>query len=157
MQLISHETVLIMIMAVSIAGEAQAGNGSIRGWCIFGACLGAFCSLHFCRIKKTKTLREDIAWQFTVNLILSGVFSPFLVPTLADWSKQSPTDIAVATGLAVGMIAQKFVKDYALPFARSWAQWRRDQIAVQLGINNATGKTKAHQAKANEASSEAAN
>lgn len=147
MHSLSHEAAILLVMCASAAAAAESTPAhelgfATRAWCLFGASLGAVCSLHFCRIKKTKTLREDIAWQFAVNLILSAVFSPFLVPTVQARLGVGAADAGIATGLVVGMLAQKFVKDYALPFFRSWAEWRSAQIALKLGMPESKGVRK---------------
>lgn len=135
---VSVEMIVVMIGAASLAtAGAPAGLSPEDAqvmWCLVGGCLGAFCSLHFFRVPPSNHASADIAWQFAVNLILSGVFSPLLVPFVAarlsmpEYSMR----VAIPTATVLGLVAQRAVAR-VLPIAQRVLDARANKVASELG------------------------
>lgn len=137
---LTQEMSIIIIGAAAFAEAGEQVGMPIEDinvlWCIVGGCLGAFCSLHFFRVVPSATLQTDIAWQFAVNLILSGVFSPLLVPVAVKYSGLRPMQVAIAVSCAVGITAQQFMAKIVLPAAQKIAQARADKAVADMGADD---------------------
>lgn len=138
---IARITIEMPIVLLGAAAAAEAGqltgtmsmDDVICLWCVVGGCLGAICSLHFFRVPQGPHAHVDIAWQFGVNMILSGAFSPLLVPTVAKWTGlPEGMKTAIPTALAVGIIAQRVVARL-LPVFQKVLDARASKVASELG------------------------
>jgi hypothetical protein len=134
----TQEMAIVLIGAAAFAEAGEVGGMSPEDvvvlWCIVGGCLGAFCSLHFFRVQPSAHIQADIAWQFFVNLILSGCFSPLLVPTAVKYSGLRPMQVAIAISCGVGILAQQAVAKVILPSLQKLADARAAKALKQLGV-----------------------
>lgn len=141
LQSMSHltlEMIVIMIGAASLAAGGTSGmsaDDALVMWCLVGGCLGAFCSLHFFRVKPSANASADIAWQFVVNLILSGVFSPLLVPFVAArlGMPEQSMRVAIPTATVLGIVAQRLVARL-LPVAQRIIEAKSGKLEADMGV-----------------------
>lgn len=133
---LTQEMAIILIGATAFAEAGEQVGMSPEDvtvlWCIVGGCLGAFCSLHFFRVAPSATTQTDVAWQFGVNLILSGVFSPLLVPAAVRYSGLRPMQVAIAVSCAMGIAAQRLVATIILPGVQKILEARAAKVVADL-------------------------
>ena len=136
---ITVEMIVVMIGAASLASvsgpSGMTQEDALVMWCLVGGCLGAFCSLHFFRVPPSPHANTDIAWQFVVNLILSGVFSPLLVPFVAArlGMPEASMRVAIPTATLLGIVAQRLVAQ-ALPMAQRIVDARSRKLEAEMGV-----------------------
>lgn len=85
-------------------------------WCLIGGLGGSICSLHFYPARD----KTEGTWQFVVNIILSGIFSPIV----CDWVSylcHLPIGLRLAlpVSCSVGFFACQAIWQ-GLPYVRRW-------------------------------------